>query len=65
MLFITVPLAAIVLFVASSGKNVDIPVGVYQFLAIMVVSVGSPVLRRYAVVLLALFGIFLLVGSLI
>jgi hypothetical protein len=40
------------------------PVGVHQFLAIMVASVGSPLLRQYAVVLQALSGVLLLVGSL-
>lgn len=65
VLFITLPLAAIVLFLPPNGKNVDIPVGVHQFLAIMVASIGSPLLRRFAIVLLGLFGVLLLVGSLI
>jgi len=65
MLFITLPLAAIVLFLPPNGKNVDIPVGVHQFLAVMVASIGSPLLRRFAIVLLALCGVLLLVGSLI
>jgi hypothetical protein len=65
MLFITIPLAAIVLFLPPNGKNVEIPAGVHQFLAIMIASIGSPLLRRFAIVLLALFGILLLVGSLL
>jgi hypothetical protein len=65
VLFITLPLAAIVLFLPPNGKNVEIPLGVHQFLAIMVASIGSPLLRRFAIVLLALFGVLLLVGSLI
>ena len=64
-LFTTLPLAAIVLFLPPNGKNVNIPVGVHQFLAVMVASIGSPLLRRFAIVLLALFGVVLLVGSLI
>jgi hypothetical protein len=65
VLSITVPLAAVVLFLPPDGKNVDIPVGVHQFLAIMVASIRSALLRGYAIVLLALFGVLLLVGSLI
>jgi hypothetical protein len=65
VLFITLPLAAIVLFLPPNGKNVEIPVGVHQFVAIMVASIGSPLLRRFAIALLILFGILLLVGSLI
>jgi hypothetical protein len=65
VLFITLPLAAIALFLPPNGKNVEIPVGVHQFVAIMVASIGSPLLRRFAIVLLVLFGILLLVGSLI
>jgi hypothetical protein len=65
VLFITLPLAAIVLFLPPNGKNVNIPVGVHEFLAVMVASIGSPLLRRFAIVLLALFGVILLVGSLI
>jgi hypothetical protein len=65
MLFITLPLAAIVLFLPPNGKSVEIPVGVHQFLAVMVASIGSPLLRRYAIMLLVLAGVLLLVGSLI
>jgi hypothetical protein len=54
-----------VLFLPPNGKNVEIPVGVHQFVAIMVASIGSPLLRRFAIALLVLFGILLLVGSLI
>lgn len=50
---------------AARRKNVDIPVGVHQFLAIMVASIRSALLRGYVIVLLALFGVLLLVGSLI
>jgi hypothetical protein len=64
-LFITVPLAAIVLFLPPNGKNVEIPVGVHQFLAVMVVSIGSPLLRRFAIGLLVLCGVILLVGTLL
>jgi hypothetical protein len=64
-LLITVPLAAIVLFLPPNGKNVEIPSGVHQFLAIMIVSIGSPLLRRFAIVLLALCGVILLTGTLI
>lgn len=64
-LFITVPLAAIVLFLPPNGKNVEIPVGVHQFLAILVVSMGSPLLRRFAIGLLALCGVILLAGTLL
>jgi hypothetical protein len=65
VLLITLPLAAVVLFLPPNGKNVQIPVGVHQFLAVMVASIGSPLLRRFAIVLLALCGVLLLVGSLI
>jgi hypothetical protein len=64
-LLITIPLAAIVLFLPPNGKNVEIPVGVHQFLAIMVVSIGSPLLRRFAIGLLALCGVILLAGTLL
>jgi hypothetical protein len=64
-LLITLPIAAIVLFLPPNGKDVSIPVGVHQFLAVMVASIGSPLLRRFAVVILALSGVLLLVGSLI
>jgi hypothetical protein len=64
-LFITVPLAAIVLFLPPNGKNVEIPAGVHQFLAIVVVSMGSPLLRRFAIALIALCGVILLAGTLL
>jgi hypothetical protein len=65
VLSITVPLAAVVLFLPPGGKNVGIPVGVHQSLAIVVASIRSALLRGYAIVVLALFGVLLLVGSLI
>jgi hypothetical protein len=51
--------------IRANGKNVEIPVGVHQFLAVMVVSIGSPLLRRFAIGLLALCGVILLAGTLI
>jgi hypothetical protein len=64
-LLATIPLAATVLFLPPNGKNVQIPVGVHQFLAVMVVSMGSPLLRRFAIALLVLCGVILLAGTLL
>jgi predicted anti-sigma-YlaC factor YlaD len=64
-LLVTVPLAAIVLFLPPNGKSVDIPVGVHQFVAAVVVSLGSPLLRRAAIAVIVIAVVLLIAGSII
>lgn len=63
--FITIPLAVIVLFLPPNGKNVQIPVGVHEFVAVVVAALGSPRLRWIAIGVIAIVAIILILGSLV